>query len=152
MLEEAERRREAELKTKSRTFLVFIGLPVIACSSVRRASRSDIKPRTNPWSSDPLQFNPVEVPRPQAVELNEVRISTLSVPKRCGWKIRSRLQDSPKEGWQMVDKGDISFAMQLLNFMQPPAKKEDGKRSWTVPGGNRQDFSGGRVPAQARRR
>ncbi|MEY3895434.1 MAG: hypothetical protein RLZZ214_953 [Verrucomicrobiota bacterium] len=127
MLEEAERRREAELKTKSRMFLVFIGLPVMAL--VIGAAGIAIKYQATAKLAvvRPVPIQSVEAPRVPPVGSGEVADLDSFRPKTMRAENPKPPAASSKQGWQMVDKGDISFAMQLLNFMQPPAKKEDVK-------------------------
>lgn len=128
MLEEAERRREAELKAKNRTFLVFIGLPVMVLliGAAAIAIKYQALPKPAVVRAVPMQST--EAPRVQSVESSDAADLDSFRPKVMRSENPKPTTPAPKQGWQMVDKGDISFAMQLLNFMQPPAKKEDGKR------------------------
>lgn len=126
MLEDAERRREAELKGNSRTFLIFIALPVIALLLGAAGLSIWYQAAARPVVVLPAPKRPVEASRPPVVELKSTADLDFFRPKAMRVENPDQPEESPKQGWQMVDKGDISFAMQLLNFLQPPAKKEDG--------------------------
>lgn len=121
MLEEVDRRKAAELQRKSRVMPFVVGIPMIAFivwgASVYLENRSAPAPVASKSPESASVPSPVDDCRDIA-ELDHFR------PKE-----KNPLQSAQnlQEAGKLVDKGDIEFAMQLLNYCRSPVPKEEKK-------------------------
>lgn len=115
VLEEAERRRDSEWKQAGRKGSYIIGIP-IAClllwAAVFLIQHHLNNPSEKNKSAVIVQVEEAETGQPVS-ELDNFR------PKPG--QLQESLEKNPLTG-QVIDKGDINFAMQLFNFTQTPAK------------------------------
>lgn len=122
LLEEAERRREEEWKVKGRKTTFIVGIPIAAL--VLWAVVFLIHYRmTNP----PLvETKPVVAAAPVLPVEDKKDMEQFDSFRPNSQKVVKHPEPAAPSG-QIVDKGDIDFAMRLLNFGQA-ADKTDGQK------------------------
>jgi hypothetical protein len=123
MLEETDRRKEVELQRKSRVMSFVIGIPTLAFVVWGAGVYLENRAAPPPVASKA----PVSVAVPAQVddcrdiaELDHFR------PKAMQAGSSPATAQNPKE-FEMVDRDDIEFAMQLMNYCQSPVPKEKKK-------------------------
>lgn len=121
MLEASERRRKAEQGRNSRIFSAILIIPAIAVLSWAAWFFVHYEANEKPVAIEPIKSPATVVDAQVIADLDQFRPESM----RSGTPGQPSLL--PKEGGQLVDKEDIAFAMQLLNFVQPPAKKDEKK-------------------------
>jgi hypothetical protein len=123
MLEETERRKEAELRGKSRVMSFVIGIPTLAFvvwgAGVYLENRSAPPPVASKAPASVAVPAQVDDCRDIA-ELDHFR------PKAMQAGSPTSPTQNPNE-FKMVDRDDIEFAMQLMNYCQSPVPKEKKK-------------------------
>lgn len=122
MLEAAERRRDVELSRNNRTITTILTVPTFAALVWAAWFLVQYQANEKPMAIKPVKSTPAAVVKSKDIEdLDRFRPENM----RAGTPGQPSLL--PKEGGQLVDKEDIAFAMQLLNFVQPPARKDEKK-------------------------
>jgi hypothetical protein len=117
LLLEAERRNKAAYQGKSRALTLVFWVPVISVLAwatyvYRENQRSFSAPQA-------MLILPVETPEPtDTSEFDNFRPEAMRVGNKAPHA------PAAKQTAQLIDKEDIDFAMQLLNFMQAPARRE----------------------------
>ena len=119
LLADAERRKETERKSKSHTLTLVLAIPSFAFLAWAAGFLLLYKP-----PHKPKEYQPVSAAQ-TAQELAERQ----DAAEFDSFKPKSQRRNPPKESDQpakgsgnLVDKSDIEFAMQLLNFVQSPPK------------------------------
>jgi hypothetical protein len=118
VLEEAERRKEAELRSTGRKASLVIGIPAAALLVWAGAFLIQHRASGNAAPDKPV---PAErVAEPAKVPQGGGEIDSFLPAKAAGGK--------PAKGGAVVDHEDIRFAMELLNFGGSPAAPKEGKK------------------------
>ena len=111
ILEEAERRKETQLKSTGRKITMIIGIPLallgVWAGLVLLQHRNGAGTRS-------AGSEPSDAPAPLAAETPDPEVSAF-LPKAGGGD----------RG--IVDKADIEFAMELLNYVRPPSSQNESK-------------------------
>ncbi len=119
LLEAAERRKADEWSNKGRKVTLVILIPTAALilwAAIFLIQYQADPPtvETPPKVAVAPTLLPVEVPKDTA-QYDAFLPKALRVVKPA---------ETPKTSGEIIDKGDIRFAMELLNYVQPPAKPE----------------------------
>jgi hypothetical protein len=117
LLLEAERRNKAAYQGKSRALTLVFWVPVISVLAwATYVYRENQKSFSAPQAK---LIVPVETPEPTDTSgFDSFRPEAMRVGNK------EPHAPAAKQSGQWVDKEDIDFAMQLLNFMQVPARRE----------------------------
>ena len=115
MLEAAERRNEAALRQAGRKTTVLIAVPLLA--ALAWAAVFLVQYRSEVVAADPVPAPPT---REQVAQQEDMAAFDSFRPRsqRVG-----EPATPPPSGGRMIDKGDIEFARDLLDFVQPGASK-----------------------------
>lgn len=117
LLLEAERRNKAAYQGKSRALTIVFWVPVISIlawaahvyrENQRNISSPQAKLIVSLQTPEPTDTSEFDNFRPEAVRVGNMAPHA----------------PAAKQTGQLIDKEDIDFAMQLLNFMQAPARQE----------------------------
>ncbi|MEO7097876.1 MAG: hypothetical protein ABI162_00840 [Luteolibacter sp.] len=125
MLDAAERRKEADWSQKGRKISWIVLVPTGA--AILWAVCFLIQYKAN---EKPEEIKQPVVLAPTAAETdaqNDMAPFDLFKPESQHVGNTGKSAEPQKPEWKMVDKGDIEFAMQLLNFVQPPASAKPKK-------------------------
>jgi len=120
LLLEAEHRNEAAYRGKSRALTLVFSIPIISVliwatyvyrENQRNFSSPQVKRSILPESLGQTDTSELDSFRPEAMRVGNQKPHA-PVARPSG---------------QLIDKEDIDFAMQLLNFMQAPARRAPGE-------------------------
>lgn|GEM_PF-4717074 len=119
LLEEAERRREAEWKAKGRKTTLFVGIPIAALILWAVVFLIQYRIANPPV----LETKPVAATAAPVVPAEDQKdMEQFDSFRPNSQRVVKKLEPAAPSG-QIVDKGDIDFAMRLLNFEKAADKK-----------------------------
>ncbi len=118
ILEEAERRKEAEWSEKSRKVSWVVGIPAVGL--ILWAAVFLIQYRAaNPTVTEP---KPAVAAAPAVPEVQKDMADFDAFRPNAERVVKSKEPES--SSGKLVSDGDIRFAMELFNYVQPPAHAE----------------------------
>ena len=121
ILEAAERRREAEWKAKGRTTTFIVGIPLAALILWAVVFLIQYRMANPPV----VETKPAVVAVPVQAEDPE-NMAQFDSFRPNSERVVKQPEPAPGSG-QIIDQQDIHFAMELLNYVRPPAKPEPKK-------------------------
>lgn len=129
LLEDSERRKEAQIKKVSGRFTLIIGIPILLLvlwAGIFLIQYNIKNPPGEPAPPKPLATAPVSPSAPLTDEQMEMAQYDMFRDEKDK-VVKTNILGLKKTSDKLVDKEDIHFAMELLNFMHrpdnpPPAK------------------------------
>lgn len=119
LLEAAERRKADEWNNKGRKVTLVILIPTAAL--ILWAAVFLIQYQTD----HPAVETPTKVVAPPTPARSEPKADIAQYDSFLPKGLRViKPAETHQDGGEIIDKGDIRFAMELLNYVQPPAKPE----------------------------
>ncbi len=119
ILEEAERRKEAEWKAKGRKTTLFLGIPIVAL--ILWAAVFLIQYRI---ANPPLvEAKPAVAAAAPVIPQDQKDLADFDAFKPNAVRVVKSKEPDSSSG-KLVSDGDIRFAMELFNYVQPPAHAE----------------------------
>ncbi len=119
ILEEAERRKEAEWKAKGRTTTLFVGIPIAALILWAVVFLIQYQIANPPVA----KAKPAVVAAAPAVQQEQTDMADFDAFRPNAVRV-VKSNDPDSSSGKLVSDGDIRFAMELFNYVQPPAHAE----------------------------
>ncbi len=122
ILDAAERRKDAEWSQKGRKISLIVLIPSAAAILWAVCFLIQYKANEKPEEIKPAGPTAEEVDAQKDMEQFDVFKPEFQRVGNSG-----KPAEVKKPEWKMVDKGDIHFAMELLNYLQPPVDAKPEK-------------------------